>query len=110
MENKQRGSAHEGIPTYSKSNAFNNESRPAFYTVRESARILRVGSSTLYRMIRDGDFPAVRLRSRYVVPAAVLDRLLAEAEATGGVVDPARKAAERRIAREVARLAGGESL
>ncbi|TVT60125.1 helix-turn-helix domain-containing protein [Amycolatopsis rhizosphaerae] len=83
-------------------------SRPAFYTVREAAELLRVGASTLYRIIREGDFPAIRLRSRYVVPAAALDRLLAEAEATGSVVDPARIAAARRTAREGARIGGGD--
>ncbi|HEX5405951.1 MAG TPA: helix-turn-helix domain-containing protein [Pseudonocardiaceae bacterium] len=83
--------------------------RPAFYTVTETARILRVGASTLYRAIREGAFPAVRLRSRYVVPAAALDKLLAEVAETGGLVDPARMAAERRTAHEVDRLTGGAS-
>jgi excisionase family DNA binding protein len=82
---------------------------PAFYTVTETARILRVGASTLYRAIREGAFPAVRLRARYVVPAAALDKLLAEVAETGGLVDPARMAAERRTAREVERLTGGAS-
>lgn len=80
--------------------------RPTFYTVRETAELLRIGASTLYRIIREGDFPAVRLRSRYVVPADAVDQLLAEARATGGVVDPCRIAEERRTAREVARFGG----
>jgi excisionase family DNA binding protein len=83
------------------------KSGPAFYTVREAAELLRIGASTLYRIIREGDFPAVRLRSRYVIPAAALEELLAEAKASGGVVDPARMAAERRAAREIAQLHGG---
>lgn len=90
-------------------NSQSESAGPAFYTVREAARILRVGPSTLYRAIREGDFPAIRLRARYVVPAAALDRLLAEAAETGGLVDPARIAAERRTAREAARLTGGAS-
>ncbi|PWK82243.1 excisionase family DNA binding protein [Lentzea atacamensis] len=81
--------------------------RPAFYTVREAARILRVAPSTLYRVIRQGDFPAVQLRTRYVVPAVALDQLLAQATETGGLVDPARIAAERREAREFERKTGG---
>jgi excisionase family DNA binding protein len=81
---------------------------PAFYTVKETARILRVGASTLYRAIREGAFPAVRLRSRYVVPAVALDRLLAEVAETGGLVDPGRMAAERRTVRDVERLVGGD--
>ncbi|CRK61104.1 hypothetical protein [Alloactinosynnema sp. L-07] len=82
----------------------NHTTRPTFFTVKEAAAILRVGASTLYRVIREGDFPAVRVRSRYIVPAAVLDRLLAEVADTGGLVDPSRIAAERRAAREVSRL------
>jgi len=83
--------------------------RPAFYTVREAAQILRVAPSTLYRSIRDGDFPAVRLRGRYVVPVAVLDRLAREAMETGGLVDPANAADERRTAQQIERLVGRSS-
>lgn len=84
-------------------------SGPAFYTVREAARHLRVAPATLYRAIREGAFPAVRVRTRYVVPAIALERLLAEAAESGGLVDPARMAAERRTAREIERLNGGAS-
>jgi excisionase family DNA binding protein len=80
---------------------------PAFYTVREAAKLLRLGPSTLYRAIREGDFPAIRVRSRYVVPAAVLERLQAEVAESGGLVDPARLVAERRTAREIRGLNGG---
>ena len=80
---------------------------PAFYTVREAARILRVDPATVYRAIRDDAFPAVRLRTRYVVPAAALHQLVTEAAQSGGCVDVARLAAERRTAREIARLSGG---
>jgi excisionase family DNA binding protein len=84
-------------------------SPPAFYTVREAARILRVDSATVYRAIRDDAFPAVRVRSRYVVPAAALHKLVADAAESGGCVDVARMAATRRTAREVERLSGGAS-
>ncbi|EWC58861.1 hypothetical protein UO65_5863 [Actinokineospora spheciospongiae] len=80
---------------------------PVFYTVREAAQILRIDTATLYRAIREDGFPAVRVRSRYVVPSAVLDRLIAEAAESGGLVDPRKMAAERRTAREVERLNGG---
>jgi excisionase family DNA binding protein len=86
-----------------------NAGRPAFYTVKEAARILRVDAATLYRAIRDDAFPAVRVRTRYVVPAAALDKLIAEAAESGGCVDVARIAAERRTAREIERLTGGAS-
>lgn len=89
------------------STAMPNAGPPAFYTVSEAARILRVDRSTLYRAIREGAFPAVRVRTRYVVPSAALDKLIAEAAASGCLVDPGRLAAERRMAREVERLSGG---
>jgi excisionase family DNA binding protein len=79
--------------------------RPTFYTVTEAARLLRVNPMTIYRAIRENAFPAIRVRSRYVIPAAAVDQLAAHAVETGGCVDIAALAAERRTAREVARLA-----
>ena len=80
---------------------------PAFYTVPEAARVLRVTPATIYRAIRDDAFPAVRIRTRYVIPAAAVDRLAAEAANSGGCVDVAAMAAQRRTTREVTRLSGG---
>ena len=80
---------------------------PAFYTVPEAARVLRVTPATIYRAIRDDAFPAVRIRTRYVIPTAAVDRLAAEAANSGGCVDVAAMAAQRRTAREVGRLSGG---
>ncbi|MBK0868305.1 helix-turn-helix domain-containing protein [Saccharopolyspora sp. HNM0986] len=84
-----------------------NAGRPTFYTVREAARIMRCNPSTLYRAIRENAFPAVRVRTRYVVPSAAVDQLAAEASESGARVDVAQMAAERRTARDVARLNGG---
>lgn len=81
--------------------------RPTFYTVREAAQIMRCNPSTLYRAIREGAFPAVRVRTRYVVPAAAVDKLANEASTSGGCVDVAQMAAEHRTAQEIARLTGG---
>lgn len=78
--------------------------KPVFYTVAETARLLRVNAMTIYRAISEDAFPAIRVRSRYVIPAVALERLVAEATETGGCVDVAAMAAERRLAREVARL------
>lgn len=89
------------------STAIPNADPPAFYTVGEAARILRVDPATLYRAIRDDAFPAVRVRTRYVVPAAALHKLVTEAAESGGCVDVAQIAAQRRTAREVARMSGG---
>jgi excisionase family DNA binding protein len=80
---------------------------PAFYTVAEAARVLRVTPATIYRAIRDDAFPAVRIRTRYVIPASAVDRMAAQAAESGGCVDVAAMAAQRRTAREVTRATGG---
>jgi excisionase family DNA binding protein len=80
---------------------------PTFYTVAEAAKVLRCNSSTLYRAIREDAFPAVKIRTRYVVPAAAIERMVQEAEESGACVDVAKLAAERRTEREVARVTGG---
>ena len=82
---------------------------PAFYTVPEAARVLRVTPATIYRAIRDDAFPAVRIRTRYVIPASAVEQLAADAAESGGCVDVAQIAAQRRTAREVARATGGAS-
>jgi excisionase family DNA binding protein len=91
------------------STAMPNADPPAFYTVREAARILRVDPATLYRAIREDAFPAVRVRTRYVVPAAALHKLVSKAAESGGCVDVAQLASDRRTAREIERLSGGAS-
>ncbi|MGH3787080.1 MAG: helix-turn-helix domain-containing protein [Pseudonocardiaceae bacterium] len=87
----------------SKSSAGN----PAFYTVPEAARVLRVTPATLYRAIREDAFPAVPIRTRYVIPAAAVERLAAAAAESGGCVDVARMAAQQRTARQVTGATGG---
>lgn len=49
-----------------------------FYSVREAAWLLGVPRSAVSRGIRTGAIPAVRRRSRLVVPAHVVARLLDE--------------------------------
>jgi excisionase family DNA binding protein len=85
------------------------EDRPAFYTVPEAARILRVNRATVYRAIQENAFPAVRIRTRFVVPAQAVDELARRAAERGEVVDVAGIAAERRQAREFRRATGGGS-
>jgi excisionase family DNA binding protein len=82
--------------------------RPIFYTVTEAAILLRVDRATLYRAIREDGFPAVRVRSRYVIPAVAVERLAADAAESGGCVDVAAIAAGRRVARDAARVMGGQ--
>jgi hypothetical protein len=50
--------------------------RSGFYTVREAAWILGVDPATVCRASRTGALPTVRRRSRLVVPAHALVRLL----------------------------------
>lgn len=83
--------------------------RAKFYTVAEAAKLLRVDTATIYRAIRENAFPAIRIRSRYVVPAAAVEEMAAQATETGACVDVAAIAAGRRVAREVARIIGGQS-
>jgi len=81
--------------------------KPSFYSVRQAAERLGVGQATLYRAIREGAFPAVRIRGRYVIPAAALDKLITDAVEAGTCIDLNRMTAQHRTAREIARLAGG---
>jgi excisionase family DNA binding protein len=65
------------------------ESRPRFHTVDEAAAILRTTKFTLYRAIHAGEFPAVKTRRRYAIPARALDEMEDAAVTTGSVVDAA---------------------
>ena len=56
-----------------------------FYTVTEAAQLLRLSAPTLYREIRAGRFPAIRIRGRYVIPAKAVDAM--EEAALSDVVD-----------------------
>jgi hypothetical protein len=49
---------------------------PAFYTVKQSAWILGLSEAEMLDAIHKGVVPVVRRRSRLVVPAAALRRLL----------------------------------
>lgn len=80
------------------------DDKPVFYTVAEAARLLRVNRATVYRAIQDDGFPAVRIRGRYIIPAAAIEQLIAQVTDSGGCLDIAAFAAERRTAREVRRL------
>lgn len=60
---------------------------PVFYTAAETAEIVRLDESTLYRHLRRGTFPGVKIGGRYVVPRMALERLIADVVATGRCVD-----------------------
>lgn len=57
-------------------------------TVAAVAAELGLSEPTVYRAIRAGEFPAVKVRGRYVVPARAIDELEQLAIA-GGLVDAA---------------------
>lgn len=67
-----------------------------FYSVAEVAEISGISSVTLYRAINAGEFPAVRVRGRVIVPARVLDALIEGAVDAGSVVDAASFVVSRR--------------
>lgn len=60
---------------------------PPFYTASEVARLFRLDESTLYRHLRAGKFPGLKVGGRYVVPREVVDRLIADVLYTGKCVD-----------------------
>jgi len=68
------------------------------YSVPEAAALLSVSADHLYRLIRAGGFPAVRMRvaggqGRYVVPAKAVDQLVGQAVAECGSVEVSEWAA-----------------
>ncbi len=83
-------------------------SRRVFYTVAEAADVLRVDKATIYRAIREDAFPAVQVRSRYVIPVAALERLATVAAESGGRVDLSARTAERRATRALDHLLRGD--
>lgn len=72
---------------------------PRFLTVAEAAALLKVSEVTIYRGISAGEFPAVKIRGRYVIPAKAIDAMedaaLAAPEATAQAM---WQDAERRLA------------
>lgn len=58
------------------STAMSNAGSPAFFTVKQAAWIFGISEAQVSRAIRTGALPAVRRRSRLVVPVSALRRLL----------------------------------
>jgi len=65
------------------------ESAPRFLSVSQAARLIGVSTMTLYRAIAAGEFPAVRIRDRLIVPLAALQAMADTAIADQTVVDAA---------------------
>ena len=64
-------------------------SAPRFYSVSKAARMFGISPMTLYRAINAGEFPAVRIRGRLIVPAKAVEAMSDAAMAEQGVVDAA---------------------
>lgn len=54
-------------------------SGPTFYDVQEVADMFKMSRMTVYRAIGSGELRAVRIRGRWLVPATVIEALVAEA-------------------------------
>lgn len=59
---------------------------PPLLTIEEAARRLRVSRMTVDRAIKAGEFPVIKFRGTYRLPAAFIDRLLEDADAGAQVV------------------------
>ncbi|MGH3341382.1 MAG: helix-turn-helix domain-containing protein [Carbonactinosporaceae bacterium] len=59
-----------------------------FYSVAEAARMFGMSEMTLYRAIHAGEFPAIRIRGRLIIPAKAIDAM-ADAALSGQLVDAA---------------------
>ena len=54
---------------------------PTFYDVAEVAAMFKMSRMTVYRAINSGELRAIRIRGRLLIPAAVINGLVAEATA-----------------------------
>jgi excisionase family DNA binding protein len=63
--------------------------QPRFYSVPAAAAILGPSEATLYRAIHAGQFPALKIRGRYVIPSKALDEMEDAALTSGALVDAA---------------------
>lgn len=59
---------------------------PRFYSVAQVAEMLGMAPVTLYRAIRAGQFPAIRIRGRLIIPAKVVDAFIEAAIADAAAV------------------------
>jgi len=62
---------------------------PRFYSVTQVAQMFGMAPVTVYRAIRAGQFPAVRIRGRLIIPAKVVEAMADAAAIEHTVVDAA---------------------
>ncbi len=65
------------------------QASPRFYSVAEVAKIFGTSRMTIYRAVREGQVPAVRVRGRLFVPGRALDAMVDAALARCVDVTPA---------------------
>ncbi len=68
---------------------------PRFFGVPEVAEMFGLSPMTLYRAIKAGEFPAVKIRGRYIVPAQVVDAMSDAAMQGGTMIDAATWSADK---------------
>ena len=62
---------------------------PRFMSVSSVARMFGISDVTLYRAIAAGEFPAVRIRGRLIVPTRAIEAMAEAATSAQSVVDAA---------------------
>ena len=62
---------------------------PRFYSVAQVARMLGMSTMTVYRAIAAGEFPAIKVRGRLIVPARAIEAMAEAAIVEQTVVDAA---------------------
>jgi excisionase family DNA binding protein len=73
----------------SRSEAGEARAVPRFYSVAQVARMFGMSPMTVYRAIAGGEFPAVRIRGRLIVPAKAIEAMADAAVAERAMVDAA---------------------
>jgi excisionase family DNA binding protein len=63
--------------------------QPQFYSVTEVAAMFGLSSMTVYRAIAAGEFPAVKIRGRLIVPARAVEAMIETTTKHGTIVDAA---------------------
>jgi excisionase family DNA binding protein len=72
-----------------KGQAHTGQRAPSFYSVAEAASLFGMSEMTLYRAIHAGQFPAVRIRGRLIIPAKAIEAMIEAAVCDGRLVDAA---------------------
>jgi excisionase family DNA binding protein len=77
------------IPRRARREARAIETAQRFYSVSQVARMLGMSTMTVYRAIAAGEFPAIKVRGRLIVPARAIEAMADAAVADQTVVDAA---------------------